>query len=130
MFVTMFGPEMRNATVPFVLVSVLYALANGTMEEVLWRGTYLVGFPDSWGWGFVCPAICFGLWHVSPLATNLDNSVWDSLPFAAVSIGLGLIWGWVARTSRSIRLVVVAHVLLNLGWPAAADFLPGYGEGR
>jgi hypothetical protein len=130
MFLTRFKPEMQNATTSFVLVSVLYALANGTMEEFLWRGTYLVAFPDSWGWGLVYPAIWFGLWHISPLAADLDNSILDSLPFALMSIGLGLIWGWVARTSGSIRFVVIAHVLLNFGWPAAAGFIPGYDDNR
>jgi hypothetical protein len=125
-FLTRFKPEMQGATPTFVLVSLLYALTNGTLEEILWRGTYLVAFPESWGWGLLYPALWFGLWHVAPLASDLETSIRDSLPFALMSIGLGLIWGWVARTSGSIRLVVVAHILLNFGWPAAADFIPGY----
>jgi len=124
MYLTVFGKEIGSAGLMVIIYSALYAIVNGTMEEVLWRGTFVTAFPDNWLWGYLYPAIWFGLWHISPQAVALGRPG-EGVAFALMSILLGLVWGWVARTSGSIRWTVVAHVLLNFAVPAGRWFIGG-----
>ncbi|HEY63250.1 MAG TPA: CPBP family intramembrane metalloprotease [Caldilineae bacterium] len=120
---TKFPSEIRSATPTFLAVSTLYALANGTMEEMLWRGSYVVTFPGSWLWGVIYPSIWFGLWHLSPQVVEAGGVTRGTLAFALMSITLGLAWGFVAKTSGSIQLTVATHILLNLAAPVGAWFI-------
>lgn len=124
MFLTRFPSEIRSASLIFVIYSVLYAVANGTMEEVLWRGTFVTAFPTSWLWAYLYPSVWFGLWHLSPQAVDPSTMPGEAIAFALMSISLGLIWGWVAKTTGSIRWTVVAHILLNFAVPAGRWFIP------
>ena len=43
MFLTRFPSSIRGASAIFIIYSVVYAVSNGTLEEVFWRGTFVVG---------------------------------------------------------------------------------------
>jgi hypothetical protein len=45
--ITIFPRELRRANRTIVLISIVLAIVNGTLEEVLWRGAYLVVFRDN-----------------------------------------------------------------------------------
>jgi membrane protease YdiL (CAAX protease family) len=122
-YVTTFPAEAKASSLHVAIYSALFALANGTMEEVLWRGTYVTAFPDSWLWAYVYPSIWFGLWHLSPQVVYPSEMPGGAIAFALMSVALGLVWGWVAKTTGSIRWVVVAHILLNFAGLPARSFL-------
>ncbi len=122
-FLTRFPSHVLSAGLTFLVLSALYALLNGTMEEILWRGSYVVVFPGSWLWGVIYPSIWFGLWHLSPQAIEAGGINRETAAFALLSITLGLAWGLVAKTSGSIRWTTAAHVLLNMAAPAGAWFI-------
>ena len=122
-FLTRFPESIRGATTIFVASSIVYAIANGTFEEILWRGTYIVGFDGHLFWGYIYPSIWFGLWHLSPQVVETGKVTWETFGFAAMSIILGLVWGWVARTSGSVRWTILAHILLNFASPAGGWFI-------
>ncbi|HEY76302.1 MAG TPA: CPBP family intramembrane metalloprotease [Thermoflexia bacterium] len=128
MYLTVFPREIGSAGLTVAIYSALYAVVNGTMEEILWRGTFVTAFSGSWLWGYLYPAVWFGLWHLSPQAVE-PSEPGGAVGFALLSILLGLAWGWVARTSGSIRWTVVAHVLLNFAVPAGRWFVTGKGGG-
>ena len=113
--------KLREATLPVLAVSVLFSLVNGTMEEVLWRGTYVTAFPESWLWGAIYPSIGFGLWHLSPQVIHPSGMPGGPLAFSVMAVFLGLPLGWVTKKTSSIRWVVVSHILLDL--PGLAGFL-------
>ncbi len=123
MYVTRFPAEVKGASLTIIAYSALFALANGTMEEVLWRGTYVIAFPDSWLWAYLYPAVWFGLWHLSPQVVYPSEMAGGALAFALMSISLGLVWGWVAKTTGSIQWTVMAHILLNFAGLAGRSFL-------
>ncbi len=123
-FATQFPAQVKGASTAVLLCSILYALANGAMEEVLWRGAYATAFPNSWLWACVYPSIWFGLWHISPQAVESGRVTGEAMAFALVSITLGLAWGWVAKTTGSIRWTVAAHILLNFAGFAGRWFVP------
>jgi membrane protease YdiL (CAAX protease family) len=90
-----------------------YALVNGTLEEVFWRGVFLRRFPASLTFGVIYPAILFGTWQLVPW------SVFPNWPVPAdmvlmVTVPLGLLYNWVAWHTGSIRWTVLAHVLTNM----------------
>ncbi len=92
----------------------LYALVNGTLEEVFWRGLFVAQFRTNRWLGVVYPGVMFGLWQLVPWA--LFDS-WFRPPvhiLLAVSIPIGLLYAWVAQRTGSIRWTTVAHVLTNL----------------
>jgi membrane protease YdiL (CAAX protease family) len=123
MFLTTFRTRVASLGVVVLVVSALHALANGTMEEVLWRGTYLSAFPDSWLWGLLYPSVWFGLWHLAPQVVYPHEGPGGAWAFSLAAIVLGLVWGWVAMTSGSIRWTVIAHILLDFMVPAGRSFI-------
>lgn len=120
-WITMFPTAVEQATPTIVISAALFSVVNGTLEEVLWRGTYVSAFPGSWLWGVVYPSIGFGFWHLAPQAVYSDQGPGGALAFAVMAIFLGLPFGWVAKKSGSIRWVVLAHILLDF---AALDGRP------
>jgi hypothetical protein len=123
LLLTQFPTSIKGATSIFIIYSILYAVANGTFEEILWRGTYLVAFRGDLIWGYLYPSVWFGLWHLSPQIVEAGAVTRETFGFALTSIALGLVWGWVARTSGSIRWTVLAHILLNFASPAGGWFI-------
>lgn len=105
------------------LAAGIIALINGTLEEVLWRGTYLQVFGDRlWG-GLLYPALGFGLWHVAPIAAHWSWSPARALLIAASAGIVGLCYGAVARHTRSIRWTIMSHVLMNFAGLGVLAFL-------
>ncbi len=117
---TIFPRELRRADRTIVLVSIGLAIVNGTLEEILWRGTYLVVFRDNVWLALIYPSLGFALWHLAPQTI---------IPFAGqggkwslvIAVGfLGLLWAWVANSTGVIVWTVSAHILIDfsaLGWP-------------
>jgi len=124
-YLTMFPAEVRGASLRVIVVSILFALVNGTLEEVLWRGAYLTAFPDSWLLGVVYPSVGFGFWHLAPQAVFPYEGPGGPLAFALMPVALGLVWGWVAKSSGSIRWTVAAHILLDIAGVAGRALLGG-----
>ena len=81
-FGTIFPQAVGNVTPMVLAYSVLFALINGVSEELLWHGTFVSVFSESWGWGLVYPLIGFGLWHFSPLVVTAGQA-----PVLLVTIG-------------------------------------------
>jgi membrane protease YdiL (CAAX protease family) len=90
------------------------ALLNGVLEETFWRGLFARVFRDDAVRGVLYPALVFALWHVSllPRWSVSAPPVHSMLVFLA-ALGIGLMYGWVAWRTGSIRWTSVSHVLLN-----------------
>ncbi len=105
--------QLPKATAIIIVLSMIIAVINATCEEILWRGAYFKVFPESIWWGYLYPAIWFGLWHYAPqsvLTSSYPGGAHSLILFAVV---LGLMWGWVAWKTKSIRWVTLAHVILD-----------------
>jgi len=111
--VTLIGRFVPHGETPSPLSPVLLVVASclmGVLEEVLWRGVYLELFAGSTRWGIVWPALFFALWHFAPgMVSPLDARV------LVVGAGLfGLVLGWIAQRTGSIRWTAATHVLAGL----------------
>lgn len=127
-FFFMFLSRLQDVTPTILLYSALFAITNGTMEEVLWRGAYVSVFPDRWVWSYWYPSIWFGYWHLSPQVVFPSQMPSGPVAFATMSIFMGLVFGWVAKKTGSIRWTTVAHILADFMGLAGFAFVGlGYG---
>lgn len=117
-------PALGTADWGLFLVHLPLTVLNGVLEEVLWRGLYLRAFPDNCWFGVLYPALGFAAWHLAPQAVH--PSPLGVLVFAALTLPLGLVYGWAAKRSGSIRWPAASHALngvLVLGDPLARGLL-------
>lgn len=96
-----------------VSVSALIAVINGTLEELLWRGAFPVAFPTNQWLGCLYPSLGFGIWHLAPQVIFPNQMPGGRISLVASAIVLGLMWGWVAWRTRSIRWTTLSHVLMD-----------------
>jgi len=117
-------PEIwPEITLTLVLLSIPLALINGTLEELLWRGTYITAFPEKLFPGYIFPAVAFGIWHVAPYAAMPDFGAEGAVIATIGGTLFGLCWGWAAWKSGSIRLAVISHILANFLALGALSFM-------
>lgn len=120
-FAAVLLPELEGATPGVIGVAWLLAGVNATLEELLWRGVYIRLFPGRLLAGWLYPAAMFALWHISP------TSVLGS-PVVMISgaLYLGLVYGWVASRTGTVRYTIISHILVNgMGLSFASLLLVG-----
>jgi membrane protease YdiL (CAAX protease family) len=103
-----------------VLVSAILAIVNGTLEEVLWRGTYLLVFRDKPWLALIYPSIGFAIWHFAPQSIVPFKGSGGRVGLVVAVGFLGLMWAWAANSAGVIVYTVIAHILIDfaaLGWP-------------
>jgi membrane protease YdiL (CAAX protease family) len=102
------------------LISIGLAIVDGTLEEVLWRGTYLVVFRDNPWLALIYPSIGFAIWHFAPQSIIPFEGQGGKFSLVIAVGFLGLLWAWVANSTGVIVWTVIAHILIDfsaLGWP-------------
>lgn len=107
-FATVLLPDLPDATLPVVGLALVIAAVNSLSEEVFWRGLFVRMFPERRGLGWLYPAAWFSLWHIAP--TSVFGSTWV---LVAGAIYLGLVYGWIAWSTGTVRYTIVAHFLVN-----------------
>ena len=89
-------------------------VVNGFIEELYWRGLYLLEYPNNAWIGFLLSWLLFGAWHISLWFARGILYKDGFLALVGGSYGLGLLWTWVARSNGNLRAVIPAHILANL----------------
>jgi len=110
-FFTLFLPRVMSITPTILLYSILFAITNGTFEEILWRGVYIKLFPDNKVWGVLWPSLWFGIWHLAPGSVSVVFSPWTLMAGAIV---FGLSWSMLAMRTKTIRWSIISHTLTGL----------------
>ena len=117
-------PVDRGATLASLAA---YAIVNGTCEEIFWRGTFAHRFPSNRWLGMFYPAVIFTFWHLVPFVVFPLFLHVSALAVIAAVFPMALVYHWVAWSTGSIRLTVLAHVLTNMsGLGAMVIFGPGW----
>jgi membrane protease YdiL (CAAX protease family) len=93
-----------------VVPALLFAVSNGVMEEITYRGVFTTWFARVSGlWpAVVVQAVLFGLAHGGP------DFVGSPLPVMAAMFGGALIAAVIAIRTRSLLLPIAIHVALDL----------------
>lgn len=110
---SVFPAAVRRANRAILRDTALFSLVNGTLEELLWRGTYSAIFPTIWWWGYLYPSLGFGLWHFAPQSLQPYTGVGGAPLFAFAAVFMGLSFGWVAVRTQSLRWTALAHIFNN-----------------
>ena len=108
-----FIPVIVVAPMQALAIALLYALINGTVEELFWRGVFINVFPNNILRGYILPTLLFGLWHI---ALYFLKGMEYQGGFAALVGGatfMGILWGFLAYKTKSIRMVTIAHIVTN-----------------
>jgi len=117
---TILPRELRRADRTILLVSIGLAIVNGTLEEVLWRGAYLVIFRDNLWLALIYPSLGFAVWHLAPQVIIPYEGPGGRFSLVIAVGFLGLMWAWAATSTGVIVWTVIAHILIDfsvLGWP-------------
>lgn len=96
-----------------LLLALGFALINGTIEEMFWRGLFNKVFTKNIFLSFVFPSIFFGIWHI---ALFMAKGITYQGGFSSLVGGafiMGLLWGFIAYKTKSIKIVTIAHVIVN-----------------
>ncbi len=113
-FMTLIGGLFMSTAERDVIGFVIWlgmSVGNGVFEEILWRGTYPILFPDSKIFGFAWPAIWFSIWHFAPgsLSQNFQPIV-----LVSGALMLGVFFGWGAFKTKSLFWASVGHTFSGL----------------
>lgn len=95
------------------LTVLIYAILNGSIEELFWRGTFHNIYGSDRVRSYLLPTILFTCWHFSLLFANGMSYHGGALALVGGAGVMGLIWGLTMYKTRNIKLVIVAHVMSN-----------------
>jgi hypothetical protein len=98
------------------------AAVNATGEELLWRGLFVVGFPDDPVRGWLWPAAGFTAWHLAPTSVRPAR---QPVAFLAGSALIAVGMGWIAWRTRSLRWTLPAHLATDANGLSVARFWLG-----
>jgi membrane protease YdiL (CAAX protease family) len=112
--ILVFVPNTALLTTLGMWLALLFALINGPLEEIAWRGGFINAFRDRPRLGFWLGWGMFVAFHV-PLTLSIgvvfEGGGWTLLAGAA---GLGLFWNWIAWRTGSVFYTSLAHGLTNV----------------
>jgi len=120
-----FPRAIATATMPAIAISAALAVINATAEELLWRAMFIDVFGESILLGWVYPSVGFAIWHLAPLSIFPNNAPGGSASFVLTAGVVGLLWGWLARRTQSIRWTTISHILFDFPDSAAVAMLEG-----
>lgn len=105
-----FGPVTIDAGTGAAVPALVFALSNGVMEEVIYRGalrawTRRITGPHV---AVVGQALVFGLAHTGP------DFVGSPVPAVAAMFLGGLVAGWIVERTGSLAFPIAAHVGLDI----------------
>ena len=107
-----FPKAIKQTSVLIVVCSLLLALINATLEEVLWRTTYLQTFSNRWiSIGYA--ALGFAVWHYAPQVIIVNRNPGGAHSFALFSFMFGLCLSYVAFRQQSVFWTTISHTLLD-----------------
>lgn len=125
-FATQWLPEARASGPVVVALAAGIGTTNALAEEVFWRGVPVAVFPDDPLRGWLWPAAGFTVWHLVPLTTRPTSTRRRAALLAGAAL-VGLGYGWIAMSTRSLALLAPAHALTDSSGlaPVRAVWLTG-----
>ncbi len=101
------GMEYEKPTVWIGLLLLSTTFGNGFFEELLWRGVYMVLFPDRILFRIIWPSILFALWHYAPGSTSGGGHTMTLM----IGSGLfGFYLSFLAKRTGTIWWSILTHV--------------------
>lgn len=118
-FIPIFGAAYANflpythlITLQIGLLVLVTSLANGIVEELYWRGLYLIEYEEKASIRLWLATFLFGLWHIALYLID-DMSYGGFFPLVSGATFMGLLWAFCSKKLQSIACSMAAHVLVN-----------------
>lgn len=112
-FYVAFLPTLPNIKLDLLVLLLVYALLNGTLEELFWRGTFGKMFDNDIKCAYIIPTIIFTCWHFALLFANGVVYHGSMLALVGGAGVMGAIWGLTMFKTKNIKIVLCAHVVVN-----------------
>ena len=96
-----------------VLFTLIYAIINGSLEELFWRYTFNKNFKDSIYFTYLLPTIIFTCWHIALCFAKGVTYHGGALALVGGAGFMGLLWGYIMYKTKDIKIVMIAHILTN-----------------
>ena len=112
-FFVAFLPTLPQMTGKLFLITAVYALINGTLEELFWRFTFHQVFEEKMLFAYVIPTVIFTSWHIALTFANGMSYHGGALALVGGAGVMGTIWGLVMYRTRNIKVLIAAHVCTN-----------------
>jgi len=113
-FVVAFLPKVGIVGAGVLVLAAVFALINGIVEELLWRGAFTHVFPQRIHLAYFFATLLFAAWHIAMALAQGVQYEGGAASLIGGALLLGMIWGFVAWRTKSIGLVTISHVLTNL----------------
>ena len=111
-FYIQFLPVISSITTAVFILVLVNAILNGIIEEMYWRGLYLVEYKSNVYIGLWLSVFLFGAWHISMYLIE-DIYFGGFGPLVGGSLLMGLLWSFCSRFLNSIIMPTIAHILVN-----------------
>jgi CAAX protease family protein len=105
-----FPKAFRQPTFKIILISLLPALVNAPLEELLWRGLYHKFFSNNQLLFIFYSSFGFAIWHFVPQTIFPNKAPGSQWSFVADAFILGVLYSIVAKNTNSILLTSISHV--------------------
>lgn len=112
-FVT-FLPNVSELSFINLMIIILISLINGTLEEIFWRGLYLIHFRHNTKIAIIFSSIVFGLWHLSLLSLKGIQYKGGFITLVGGALFMGFVWSFIAQKTGSIFYTITAHIAVNI----------------
>lgn len=112
-FFAAFLPTIRDISGKMLLITAIYAIFNGTLEELFWRFSFHKVFGNNLLLSYILPTIFFTMWHMALTFANGISYHGGSLALVGGAGFMGAIWGFVLYRTGKIHVTILAHVITN-----------------
>ncbi len=112
-FFVVFKEYALTAELQVLTLSLLFALINGTVEEMFWRGVFNKVFKNNIFLAYIYPTVFFGVYHIALYFSKGIEYQGGFIALVGGSFFMGSLWGWVAYKTKSIKVVTTAHIITN-----------------
>jgi len=113
-FFAAFLPVVTTLTPRILLLATLFAIINGTAEELFWRGAFLRHFPQDARYAVAYPLVLFTTWHIALALIKGAQYQGGALTLIGGAAIMGLLWGVLAWRTKLIYLPTLSHIGVNM----------------
>lgn len=108
-----FIPVIKTALALPIIIALVYAVFNGFIEELFWRGLFNKAFDDNIIFAFIYPTVMFSGWHIALILVKGMVYTGGNIALLAGASFMGVLWGFIAYKTKSVRYTTAAHIITN-----------------
>lgn len=112
-FFVAFLPTASHMTGKLFWITAVYALINGTLEELFWRFTFNRVYKGKVLFAYIIPTIIFTSWHFALTFAYGVSYHGGTLALVGGAGVMGAIWGLVIYRTQNIKITMIAHIFAN-----------------